>query len=105
MSVRTRRESGERGARPFRHADEIYRWIDQYVELDGPRTSFLSGVASLWDFSGLLTPRVRVRPNFTMTTSEQALQEAWEAVGRDLASVMPPMDGIDPSLESNQDQT
>ena len=105
MSVRTRRESREQGVRPFRHAHEIYRWIDQYVELDGPRTSFLSGVASLWDFAGLLTPRVRVRPNFQAKTSEQALQEAWEAVGRDLASVMPPMDNIDPSLESNQEQT
>ena len=104
MSVRKR---GRRPAddRPRSSRDDVYRWIDAYVIVDAPRASFLTGIASLWDFAGALRPRVRVRPEVFTKTTGQALQEAWEAVGRDLAGVTPPMDEMADRREGGQEQS
>ena len=53
-----------------------------YVRVTGLHPSFFTGAASLWDFAGLLSPRVHITPEALRKSADQALAEDWEAVGR-----------------------
>lgn len=65
-------------------------WIQDYVTVSVPRPSFLLGLASLWDFGGALTPRVRVNREMLDKSAADQIAADWEEVGRDIASVLPP---------------
>ena len=65
-------------------------WLQDYVTMIGPRPSFLLGLASLWDFGGALTPRVRVNRELFDKSAVDETAAVWEEVGRDIASVLPP---------------
>lgn len=52
----------------------------------------LIGAASLWDFHGLLTPRIRVNPVVFARSDADALANDWEVVGNDLRQFVPALE-------------
>ncbi len=67
-------------------------WIQDYVTVSVPRPSFLLGLASLWDFGGALTPRVRVNREMLTRSDADALAADWDALAGDVARILPPLD-------------
>lgn len=61
--------------------------VNEYVEVRGPRPSFLLGAASLWDFAAVLTETVSLPEELSSESALDVLAEDWEAVGRDLWTV------------------
>ena len=70
-------------------------WIQDYVTVSVPRPSFLLGIASLWDFGGALTPRVRVNRETLTRSDAEALAADWDALAGDMARILPPLDEDD----------
>ena len=70
-------------------------WLQDYVTVSVPRPSFLLGLASLWDFGGALTPRVRVNRKMLDQSDADALAADWEALADDLARILPPVEQYD----------
>ena len=63
--------------------------MQEYGTITVPAPTGLAA-ASLWDFAGVLTPRVRLNPQLVDKSAAQSLAEAWAAVGRDMRKVLPP---------------
>ena len=63
--------------------------LANFIVVDGFRPSFVRGAASLWDFPGLMRPRVRLNPKMVNKTVAEALAEDWESVGRDMWRALP----------------
>ncbi len=72
--------------------------LGDFVAITGLRHTFLTGAASLWDFSGFLVPRVRVSHEMVTKSPDDALAEDWEAVAGDLRKILPSMDDVDDGL-------
>ena len=72
-------------AAPTEHA---VRRIQDLVLITGVRPSLFMGAASLWDFAGLMSPRVRVNPQMFNRAPLDALAQDWELVGRDMWKVL-----------------
>ena len=64
--------------------------MQEYGTITVPAPTGLAAAASLWDFAGVLTPRVRLNPQLVDKSAAQSLAEAWAAVGRDMRKVLPP---------------
>ena len=62
--------------------------IQDLVLITGVRPSLFMGAASLWDFAGLMSPRVRVNPQMFNRAPLDALAQDWELVGRDMWKVL-----------------
>ena len=73
---------------------QIRERIQEFVVITGARPTYLTGAASLWDFTGVLIPQVEVSSNIVARSSVQALTADWEAVGHDLRAILPPPDDI-----------
>ena len=72
-------------AAPTEHA---VRRIQDLVLITGVRPSLFMGAASLWDFAGLMSPRVRVNPQMFDRMELDGLTQDWELVGRDMWKVL-----------------
>ena len=66
--------------------------LADFIVVTGLRPSFVWGAASLWDFPGLMRPRVRLNPKMVNKTVAEALAEDWESVGRDMWRALPAQD-------------
>ena len=62
--------------------------------LVAPRPSFFNGLASLWDFHGILRPRVQAAPFLFQNDTNEALAHIWRNVGRDILTVLPSEDDV-----------
>ena len=71
---------------------EIREEIREHLEVFVPRSSPWMGVASLWDFHGVLLPRVRLTSGAISKTVAESLADDWEAVARDLHGVVPSLE-------------
>jgi len=70
--------------------EKIRARLQEYGTITAPAPTVLTAAASLWDFAGVLTPRVRLNPRLADKPAAQSLAEAWAAVGRDMRTVLPP---------------
>lgn len=68
---------------------EIRDRVQDLLAVVGPRASLLTGAASLWDFHGLLVPRLRINSVVPAKSVEDALADDWSVVGRDLGTLLP----------------
>lgn len=92
----------QRVERPKRHRErrftgplpdgKLQQLRDPYVRVKGARPSLLTGIASLWDFHGLMVPTLEIRRDITTRLDGEALASAWATVADNLLNVMPPSD-------------
>ena len=70
--------------------EDIRERLREYGTITVPAPTVLRGVASLWDFAGVLTPRVRLNPRIVDKSAAQSLAQAWATVGGDMRKILPP---------------
>ena len=70
--------------------EDIRERLQEYGTITVPAPTVLTGAASLWDFAGVLTPRVRLNPRIVDKSAAESLAEAWATVGRDMRKIFPP---------------
>ena len=68
--------------------------IDDAVRIEDYGSSLVKGLASIWGLGHLVGPHLVVDDEFEEPSVSESLAEIWDAVGKDLWSVLPPLEDL-----------